>query len=95
MHYQGRPVKGQGLRVNWSWYTIEGRPILFAEPAAVGSGLNIADYHAWRPGATMPRESFELPQICSRAEEVGLPPVGNGLSPAATAHCTDCHTTRQ
>ena len=92
---QACPVKGQGLRVNWSWYTIEGRPILFAEPAAVGSGLNIADYHAWRPGATMPRESFELPQICSRAEEVGLPPVGNGLSPAATAHCTDCHTTRQ
>ena len=89
------PVKGQPLRVNWSWYTIEGRPILFAEPGAIGSGLNIADYHAWRPGEKMPEDAFELPQLCSRAAEAGLAPVGNGLPAAATNSCSDCHTTRQ
>lgn len=89
------PVKGQGLRVNWSWYTTKGRPILFTEPGAIGSGLNIADYHTWRPGEKMPQDAFELPQLCSRAAEAGLPPVGNGLSAASTASCSDCHTTRQ
>jgi hypothetical protein len=89
------PVKGQGLRVNWSWYTAEGRPILFAEPAAIGSGLNIADYLGWRPGEKMPQDAFELPQLCTRAAEAGLPPVGHGLPSAMTASCSDCHTTRQ
>jgi hypothetical protein len=89
------PVKNQGLRVNWSWYTAEGRPILFAEPAAIGSGLNIADYLAWRPGEKMPQEAFDLPQLCTRAAEAGLPPVGHGLSGATTVSCSDCHTTQQ
>jgi len=89
------PVKGEGLHVNWSWYTTEGRPILFAEPDAIGLGLNIADYYRWSPGERMPPEAFELPQLCTRAEEAGLPPVGNGLPAANTANCSDCHTTRQ
>jgi hypothetical protein len=89
------PVKGQGLRVNWSWYTREGRPLLFAEPAAVGGGLNIADYLAWQPGEKMPKDALELPQLCSRAAEAGLPPVGTGLPAATTVSCSDCHTTRQ
>jgi hypothetical protein len=89
------PVKAQGQRVNWSWYTAEGRPILFTEPGAIGSGLNIADYLAWRPGEKMPQEAFEVPKLCTHAAEAGLPPVGAGL-PAATAFsCSDCHTTRQ
>jgi hypothetical protein len=89
------PVKDQGLRVNWSWYTAEGRPILFAEPGAVGTGLNIADYHAWRPGEKMPKDAFDLPQLCTRAAEAGLAPVGNGLPAETTKSCVDCHTTRQ
>jgi hypothetical protein len=94
-HIRGCPVKGQGLRVNWSWYTTEGRPILFAEPGAEGGGLNIADYLGWRPGEKMPQDAFALPQLCTRAVEAGLPPVGRGLPPAITASCSDCHTTRQ
>lgn len=89
------PVKNQGLRVNWSWYSAAGRPILFAEPGAIGTGLNIADYLAWQPGARMPPEAYELPQLCTRAAEAGLPPIGHGLSPAMTTSCSDCHTTQQ
>ena len=92
---QACPVRGEGLHVNWSWYSTEGRPILFAEPDAIGMGLNIADYYRWRPGERMPQEAFELPQLCTRTEQAGLPPVGNGLSAARTANCAACHTTRQ
>jgi len=89
------PVKNQGQRVNWTWYTAAGRPILFTEPAARGSGLNIADYLGWWPGAKMPPESLELPRLCTHPAEAGMPPVGNGLPASATTSCSDCHTTRQ
>jgi hypothetical protein len=90
------PVRGEGLHVNWSWYTTEGRPILFTEPEAIGLGLNIADYHRWLPGVKMSPDAFELPAICTpRATEFGLPPVGEGLPPEKTENCSDCHTTRQ
>lgn len=90
------PVKGEGLHVNWSWYTTEGRPILFTEPEAMGLGLNIADYYRWLPGVKMSRDAFELPAICTpAAEKLGAPPVGKGLPPELTANCSDCHTTRQ
>ncbi len=88
------PVKGEGQHVNWSWYTTEGRPILFTEPEAMGLGLNIADYHRWLPGVKMSRDAFDLPAVCTpAAEKLGAPPVGNGLPPALTANCSDCHTT--
>lgn len=90
------PVKGEGLHVNWSWYTTDGRPILFTEPEAMGLGLNIADYHRWMPGVKMSRDAFELPAICTpAAEKLGAPPVGNGLPPEMTVNCSDCHTTRK
>jgi hypothetical protein len=90
------PVKGEGLHVNWSWYTTDGRPILFTEPEAMGLGLNIADYDRWLPGETMPSDAFALPEICTaKAADMGLPPVGNGLPPALTANCSDCHTTQK
>ncbi len=89
------PVKGEGLHVNWSWYTTEGRPILFTEPEAIGMGLNLADYHRWLPGVAMSPEAFALPAICTaKATEFGLPPVGEGLPPDKTENCSDCHTTR-
>jgi hypothetical protein len=89
------PVKGEGLHVNWAWYSAAGRPILFTEPGAIGMGLNIADYHDWLPGMKMPADSFALPLLCVRPQDAGLPPVGNGLPAAATSNCSDCHTTRQ
>ena len=89
------PIKSEGLRTIWSWYTSTGRPILFTEPGATSSGLNIADYDQWLPGATMTPATFELPDLCTRAAEVGLPPVGHGLTGAAAFSCSDCHITRK
>jgi hypothetical protein len=66
------------------------------QPEAIGLGLNIADYLAWMPGAKMPREAFALPKLCTVATtEAGLPPIGDGLPPATTENCKDCHTTQQ
>jgi hypothetical protein len=90
------PVKGEGDHVNWSWYTTEGRPILFTEPEAIGLGLNVADYDRWMPGAEMPQDAFALPEICTpEAAKLGLPPVGEGLPPELTVNCSDCHTTQK
>jgi hypothetical protein len=89
------PVKNQDLRVNWAWYTAQGRPILFMEPGAVGNGINVADYEQWLPGVTMAKEAFEVPQLCTHAEEAGLPPVGHGLPAETTVSCSACHTTQQ
>jgi hypothetical protein len=89
------PIKNQGLYPMWTWYTTEGRPILFTEPRANSTGLHIADYHRWLPGTKMPQDAFDVPQLCTRAHEVGLPPVGNGLSAAAAVSCIACHVARQ
>lgn len=89
------PIKAQGLRTIWSWYSGNGTPILFAEPGATSAGLNIADYHRWSPGAKMARETFEVPELCTRAAELGLPPVGHGLTGTAAFPCSDCHVTQR
>ncbi len=89
------PIKSEGLRTIWSWYTDNGRPILFAEPGATSMGLNIVDYDQWSPGVKMPPETFDVPEICTRATEAGLPPVGHGLSGAAAFSCSDCHVTHK
>ncbi|HXX08852.1 MAG TPA: hypothetical protein VEJ43_12390 [Pseudolabrys sp.] len=79
------PVKEKPNRVNWAWYTTQGRPILFMEPAAYGNGVNIADYHLWIPGMKVPQTDLELPGQCSN-------PVGAGVPPSAMSSCSDCHT---
>jgi len=89
------PIKAQGLRTIWSWYSGNGTPILFAEPGATSAGLNIADYHRGSPGAKMARETFEVPELCTRAAELGLPPVGHGLTGTAAFPCSDCHVTQR
>jgi len=89
------PIKAEGLRTIWSWYTQSGRPILFAEAGATNRGLNIVDYHQWSPGATMPAATFAVPELCTRAAELGLPPVGHGLTGAAAFPCSDCHVTQR
>lgn len=88
------PIKSEGLRTIWTWYTDGGRPILFAEPGATSSGLNIVDYQQWSPDKKMPPDTFAVPDICTRAAELGLPPVGNGLTGLAAFSCSDCHTTK-
>jgi hypothetical protein len=80
------PVKEKPHRVNWAWYTAQGRPILFMEPAAYGNGVNVADYHLWLPGQKMPAIDFQLPSECAN-------PVGTGVPASAMVSCSECHTT--
>ena len=81
------PIKAQGRRVMWNWYTTAGRPVLFIEPGANGAGVNIADYRDWRPGQEMPAADYALPKLCHNPRDIGLPA-------SATVSCMDCHTTR-
>ena len=78
------PIKHQEPRAMWSWYTTAGRPILFAEAAAAGSGLMLADYSTWQPGHRVPAAEFDFPQQCMAPDSKALP----------TASCVDCHSTR-
>lgn len=80
------PVKEKPNRVNWAWYTTQGRPILFMEPAAFGNGVNIVDYHLWLPGQKMPPIDFQLPAECAH-------PVGTDVPASVMNSCSDCHTT--
>jgi hypothetical protein len=80
------PVKEKPNRVNWAWYTTQGRPILFMEPAAYGNGVNIVDYHLWLTGEKIPPVDFQLPDECAN-------PVGAGVPASAMVSCSNCHTT--
>ncbi len=55
-------------RVFWTWYTPQGRPIVFMEtnsPADEGTGLALADYYSWQPGTSIPPGTFNVPSNCS------------------------------
>ncbi len=81
------PIREQGKRVMWNWYTSKGRPLLFAEAAARGVGAMLADYHEWLPGHEVPRTDFALPKECAPDN---IPPGSDAGNPS----CSDCHTTR-
>jgi hypothetical protein len=86
------PIKWQGQRIMWSWYTTEGRPVIFMEAAPEGGGLMLADYHDWLPGQTAQAADFELPNACQPPG--GGSPGGGGAS-YSNVSCSDCHTTLQ
>jgi hypothetical protein len=89
------PIRNLGLYPMWSWYTTTGRPILFTEPRANSTGLHIADYYRWLPGATMPQEDFELPKQCTYVgAQAKLPLAGNGLAAKGAVSCIACHVSR-
>ena len=90
------PIKYLGLYPMWTWYTASGRPILFTEPRANSTGLHIADYYRWLPGATMPQDAFELPKQCTyEGAQAKLPVAGNGLAAKGAVSCIACHVSRQ
>lgn len=78
------PIKWQNQRIMWSWYTTQGRPIIFLEAAPEGGGVMLADYHQWLPGQTAQAGDFELPNAC-KIDHPG--PSYSNVS------CSDCHTT--
>ena len=77
------PIKWQGARVMWAWYTTTGRPRIFTEPA--GAELMFADYLDWLPGQVARAEDLQLPQACM------APDKSEPMRP--TFSCSDCHTT--
>jgi hypothetical protein len=86
------PIRTQGSRIMWSWYTTQGRPVMFVEAAPQGGGVMLADYHDWLPGETGQASDLALPKTCTPADAGGALPSGVGPS-FANSSCSDCHTT--
>lgn len=84
------PIKAQGHRIMWNWYTTAGRPIMFVEAAPEGGGVMLADYDDWLPGQTGQAADFELPKICGAP---GTPPAAGAGASFSNVSCSDCHTT--
>jgi hypothetical protein len=85
------PIKAQGSRIMWNWYTTDGRPIMFTEAMPEGGGVMLADYHDWLPGQTARPSDLELPNACSvPANNLGSSGAGSTFS---NVSCSDCHTT--
>lgn len=86
------PIKMQGRRVMWNWYTADGRPIMFTEaaPEDSGGGVMLADYQDWIPGHTAPADNFNLPDTCVAPSETAA---GSAAPSFANPSCSGCHTT--
>lgn len=71
-------------QVFWTWYGAEsGRPTVFMQTnssAAVGTGLNLADYYDWQPGATIDPSIYDIPSECDSAQHSAVP-----------TQCHNCH----
>jgi hypothetical protein len=94
----GCPIPGQQGRVMWNWYTTQGRPLVFAEAGAKGTGLMLADYGIWLPGQKVPASEFSLPPQCLGADKKVTPPIASHaerFTREAGASCSTCHTIPQ
>lgn len=89
------PIKMQGHRIMWTWYTTAGRPVMFVEAAPQGGGVMLADYQDWIPGQTGRATDFELPNMCKTPGNIGSGPAANNPPTFSNASCADCHTTLQ
>jgi hypothetical protein len=80
------PIKLQGQRVMWNWYTSAERPVMFMEAQPEGGGVMLADYHDWLPGQAVPSKNFDLPNACMTTRS----DAGASFS---NPSCSDCHST--
>jgi hypothetical protein len=87
------PIKNQKPRIMWSWYTTQGKPILFMEAEPSSGGVMLADYNDWIPGETGRASDFELPPACTPADDPRAEPVAD-MPNFSSPSCSDCHTTR-
>ena len=74
-------------RVFWTWYTRDGRPMLFAETASgdeKGAMLTLVDYHRWLPGFESPASALTKPAQC-----IGEPPYSRQTPDGKV--CVSCH----
>jgi hypothetical protein len=84
------PTDLQLKQVFWTWYSDTGVPVVFMQsnssPTA-GTGLNLADYHAWAPGSVAPSGTFDLPAAC----RVPVKTSDTGSKPPFPRPCNNCH----
>jgi hypothetical protein len=85
-------------RVVWSWFALDGRPMIFMETSAPGDDpagkLTLVDYHAWRPGHVPASAAFQTPLQCpAPAPQTGSPGLVHAKQPAPR-RCGACHTDR-
>jgi hypothetical protein len=85
------PIKNQGARALWNWYTVDGRPLMFHEAAPKHTGFMLADYHDWLPGKTGTAADFKLPQKCKSADPSYWWRADNQARPDYS-DCSGCHT---
>ena len=90
-------------RMFWTWYTIEGKPLVFMEtaaPASEGTGLALADYNDWTddPQLEFPVDVFSKPGRCNDSTSSPDAVVffhhgthGNAQSFASSEACFKCH----
>ena len=66
----------------WTWYSVSGKPMVFMQSNSNtdGTGLNLADYYSWTPGAQAPSGLFDLPTVCEGQPKVDVP-----------ESCHNCH----
>jgi hypothetical protein len=79
-------------RVVWTWYTLEGRPVVFMETSSGserGALLTLADYYTWMPRHRASEAAFARPAQCAAAP-AAFRPAGHrprsGRQP-----CVPCH----
>jgi hypothetical protein len=75
-------------QVFWTWYSNTGTPVVFMQSNSSptdGTGLNLADYHAWAPGSVAPNGTFDVPAACQGAPAVPYPRACNNCHAAASA----------
>jgi len=87
------PIKAQGQRVMWNWYTTNGQPIVFMEAQPEGSGVFLADYHDWLAGQTGQAADFALPNACAVPPRPDDRAAGPAQPTFSNVSCSDCHTT--
>ena len=55
----------------WAWYFQSGTPLAFMQTNATtgGTGLNLADYFQWKPGAVARAGTYDLPALCDNRKK--------------------------
>jgi hypothetical protein len=83
-------------RVVWSWFTLDGRPMIFMETSAPGDDpagkLTLVDYHAWQPGHVPASAAFQAPLQCPAPTSQTVSPGAAHAKLPAPRRCGACHT---
>ncbi|MGA7328057.1 MAG: hypothetical protein WBX25_27105 [Rhodomicrobium sp.] len=83
-------------RVVWSWFSLDGQPLVFMETSAPGdkpSGvLTLVDYYSFAAGQAASPEALRAPNQCRTQQAGGHAAVPVNGSPLSPRRCGACHT---